>query len=202
MAGVRPRRAGYPALRLATAIATMAFLLVIGVDVLNRIPFGFPLGAAAPAPAPAEQLMVGAELASEVPAEGENAAADRSSLAPTAEAPEAFAQSLLAPTPTPPVEEPLGVGGGGALVGTPLGVGGGAAGTPSAETAAPTPTPSPTPEPTPSPIPTVTPLPQFVPAAPAVQREGGLGTIQWIELLLGGTVVAFAALSLWVRREP
>jgi hypothetical protein len=47
MAGIRPRRAAYPVLRLAAALATIGFVLVSGVDVLGR---GLALGASAPAP--------------------------------------------------------------------------------------------------------------------------------------------------------
>jgi hypothetical protein len=48
----------------------------------------------------------------------------------------------------------------------------------------------------------MTPSPE--PAAPAAEaaRTGGFGIVQWVELLLGGSVVAFAVLSLWLRREP
>jgi hypothetical protein len=193
MAGVRPRRAGYPALRLATALATMAFLVVSGIDVVSRIPFNFAPGAAAPAPA--EQFMLEAQPQSEAPAEEEGAQVERSAAAeaPTL-APQPFAQDALAPTEEPPSETlPLGVGGG-APEGTP------ALAMPAAPTATPTLTPEPTP--TPSPIPTMTPSPE--PAAPAAEaaRTGGFGIVQWVELLLGGSVVAFAVLSLWLRREP
>jgi anti-sigma factor RsiW len=195
MAGVRPRRGGYPALRLATALATMAFLVVSGIDVVSRISFNFALGAAAPAPA--EPFLPEAQPQSEVPAEEEGAQVERSAAAEASTlAPQPFAQDALGPTATPPAEEPpsetlpLGVGGG-APEGTP------ALAMPAAPTATPTLTPEPTP--TPSPIPTITPSP--APAAEAA-RTGGFGLVQWVELLLGGAVVAFAVLSLWVRREP
>ncbi len=194
MAGIRPRRAGYPALRLATALATMAFLVVSGIDVVGRIPFGFAPGAAAPAPA--GQRILGAELQSEVPAEEGNAEVERSAAAEASTLPpQPFAQDALAPTGTPPLEEappetlPLGIGGG-APEGTP------------AFAMPVTPTPTPTLTPTPTPTPTATPSPE--PAAPPAEapRTRGFGIVQWIELLLGGAVVAFAVLSLWVRREP
>jgi hypothetical protein len=34
------------------------------------------------------------------------------------------------------------------------------------------------------------------------ERQPALSLVQWIELLLAGTVVVFAVLSLWARREP
>jgi anti-sigma factor RsiW len=193
MAGVRPRRAGYPALRLATALATMAFLVVSGIDVVSRLPFPFAPGAAAPAPA--EQLMLGAEPQSEVPAEEENPEVARSAAAEASTlVPQPFAQDALAPTATPPVEEPPSET-------LPLGVGGGAPqGTPAfALPVAPTATPSRTPEPTPTP--TMTPSPEPAQPPAGAQRPSGFGIVQWVELLLGGAVVAFAVLSLWVRRE-
>jgi hypothetical protein len=217
MAGIRPQRHAYPALRLATAIATVAFLAVSGLDVLSRGGGRFSLGAAAPAPAAQELLQV------EEPAAEESEPLERSALlAPTEAAPslEVFAEDMLQTTATPPPEAPPGETlpygvGGGAPEGTPMGIGGGPPeGTPAPAAAAipsPTPTPTSTPTPTTTPSPSPTPLPApteeagamaQVEEARAAEAEAptALSLFQWIELLLAGAVVVFAVLSLWVRR--
>jgi hypothetical protein len=221
MAGVRPQRRAYPALRLATAIATVAFLAVSGLDVLSRGAGRFAPGASAPAPA-AEELLQAAE-----PAADEGEALERSALlAPTETSPslEVFAEGILQATATPPAEAPLGetlpygVGGGApeaTLPGTPMGIGGGPPeGTPAPAAAAipsPTSTPTSTPTPTTSPSPSPTPLPAPTEDAGALaqieqaraaeaETPTALSLFQRIELLLAGAVVVFAVLSLWVRR--
>src|SRR3989337_2265135 len=71
------RPPAYPGLRLATAIATVAFMIVTGLDVLTQGLSRFALGAAAPAPA-AEQVMLGAAPELEAPAVEETAPLERS----------------------------------------------------------------------------------------------------------------------------
>jgi hypothetical protein len=216
MAGIRPRRRAYPALRLATAIATVAFLAVSGLDALSRSLGGVAFGPAAPAPA-AEQLMM------EAPSESdEGVEAERSAMLAPTETPiarELYGEDALWATPPPPAEEtfPFGVGGGlpqPTLPPTPLGIGGGPAGTPvlgaaalPSSTSTPTPTPTATPTPTPTLTPSPIPSPTMEPSALAfnrveAERQPALSLVQWIELLLAGTVVVFAVLSLWARREP
>jgi hypothetical protein len=200
MAGVRPRRPAYPALRLATAIATVAFLLVSGVDVLIRGLGRFGFGAAAPA-----MLQAPAELEG-APVMEEAAPADRALEATTSPPSlQAFAEDALAPTPT---AQPLGAGGGLPPEGTaPVGMGGGEplATAPSGAAFPPSKTPTPTGTPTPSPTPTLIPAPSPSPelgvAEPRASARFGLGAIQWVELFLGAAVVVFAAFSLWFRRE-
>ena len=212
MVGIRPRRPAYPALRLATAIATVAFMIVTGLDVLTQGLSRFALGAAAPAPA-AEQVMLGAAPELEGTAVEESPPLERSvagETPTTLPALQAFAEDAQAATPTSPV----GYGGGmpsqETQAGTPDGIGGGGplptpapgVGYPPSET--PTATPTPTPTPTPTRTPTPTPTPQPVAAEPQVRADGGvsgLGPIQWVELLLGAAVVTFAVFSLWFRRE-
>jgi len=95
MAGIRPRRPAYPALRLAAVLATVGFVLVSGLDVLGR---GLVLRAGAPAPSfetarlaqpPAEQggaIAPSATQEAAPPAMGlgiENQAADTGEVAQT-----------------------------------------------------------------------------------------------------------------------
>jgi hypothetical protein len=214
MAGVRPRRPAYPALRLATALATVAFLLVSGVDVLTRGLSRMALGAAAPAP-PVEAPMLGAAPANEGLAEGEQPPQERalaSELPPTPPALQAFADAL-AGTPTAAEEGLPPVYGGGeppeaSPAGTLVGIGGGgplptmAAGLALSPSKTSTPTPTPTPSPTPTATPT--PVPQLTIVAVEIPEAGGppgLGPLRWAEILLGAAVVVFAVFSLWFRRE-
>jgi anti-sigma factor RsiW len=95
MAGVRSGRLRTPFLQLATAVATLAFVITVGVDVLGGAMPGVALRAAAPAP----------EMAAEAPAE--LAAADAleagtaATLAETAVAEKAVVEQTIAVAQAP-----------------------------------------------------------------------------------------------------
>jgi anti-sigma factor RsiW len=101
-AGVRRTARAYPALRLATVVATLAFMTTVGLDALTRVVQ--PAGLRAMAPAAEAPAAAAPQLSQELPApaatlgETEAVAADRLAVSPTAEA-EMMLQAV-GPTPT------------------------------------------------------------------------------------------------------
>lgn len=195
MVGLRERRRPYPLLQLATALTTMAFLVVSGMDVLSR---GLALGASAPAAAPMQLAVAPSEEAPMLQAAEEAVAA--SAAAGTA--------SDLAATPTlQPEMRSL-------APGTPFsGMGGGPAETPVAAEAegletAPAATAVPETE---APVEAEAPAPAAEEAPPPPASENMLVAVPpkappptpfiWLEIGLGATVLLFAFLTLRVRRK-
>jgi anti-sigma factor RsiW len=220
-AGVRQRPRSYPGLQLATALASLAFLLCIGLDaVMGRIG-----GFGAMAPAPAAQELRSAPLIQEAPQAPAPTAAlapapsatlgvETYSLeAPPGQATEAAAKVAGEATATaPPTAEPT------QLAAAPPSLGGAAplaSPTPCGACALPTTlpteaqanrsgiivatTPTPTPEPAPLAVAATTPA--------VVAREVGeegipLSPIRMAEIGLGLAVVLLGGLTIWARRRP
>jgi len=222
MAGLKTRRPAYPAFRLATALATLGFLVTVGVDALTRVAPLSAMRAAAPAAGPFQAPSALSEaLASPAVGEAPRAA---NQVSPTASAPiQTF--GLLAQTPTPTAMEK-----------TLIGLGGGAA------TQAATPTlspgvitlqaaaphgagpglpPAPCPDCTPSPAPTLgsvadqaqlngalateegraAEMPTGAPVAAAGQTGVPSG-LRLAEISLAALAVVLGGLTLWLRRRP
>ena len=209
MVGLRRASGAYPALRLATALATLAFLVVSGVDVLGpRLPM-----AAAPA----------AEMVSEAGADLAQTEADEALLAPApqevpaergleaTQAPAEAAEPMLgagAPAVPEPVEELQSLATGTPLPDQAAPSGGGGldnAATPGAFGLAPTETGKLMSVATATPSPTVAPIPEAM--APAVPESLQVAppvppqrSLLWVEIGLGALAVALGALSLVLRR--
>ncbi|MEW6566849.1 MAG: hypothetical protein AB1449_01545 [Chloroflexota bacterium] len=182
MIGRKSARRPYPALQLATALATVGFLLVSGAHaVLSR---GFALGAQAPAPA--AMMLEAVATPAETP--------EPEAFALQAEVPSAD-QGLDTLTPAPgeralSTEMPI------------LGLGGGAAETPVEAAAAGSATPTPTaiPLPSPTPTPEVTSPPPIEVSDLGRTKAAPLQMLEWLQIGLGTAVVVLAILSLRVRR--
>ncbi len=175
MVGHRPRVRTYPALQLATALASIAFLLVSGANVL--LSRGFALEGRAPAEAP---MMLQAAPSQAEPSEAVEAAG-----APVLG--EAPAYDALAPTGTPEAAERA------AVPEAPT-LGGGLTDTPevgaaplASQLAA-------------EPSPTATPTPQEIEAT-GLERPGiDLRPLVWLQLGLGALAIGLAVITLRARR--
>ncbi len=222
MVGIRPRAPAYPFFRLATAVATLGFLVTVGVDALSRAAPASVMRAAAPAAVPQQEPSILSEaLAS--PAIGQAPSAEtQASL--TASAPvQLFGLPAETPTPSAMGKAPIGLGGG-------------------APTSAPTSTISPgeitlqaaaphgagpglppaaCPDCTPSPAPTLGSVADQaernaslateegkvaeIPTEAAVATTGevaGIPPVRLAEIALAAAVVVLGGLTLWLRRRP
>jgi hypothetical protein len=230
-AGIRVRPPAYPLLQLATALATLAFVAVVGLDALTS---QGRIAALAPAPEQAERFA--AQQAEEPAAAAPSEAVPSLGKAQTQEPLESLGQ---APETTPTPQSTEGLGGGeppatlpGAsealpsaqaedrsliAPGTPcIGCGGGGGegeatpGEPPAiALAPPQATPTPTPAPTETTIanaggPPTGGEPSNTPAAlsqPSTGYRAGVPLVRLAEISLGLAVAIMAGLTLWVRRR-
>ena len=214
MAGIRePRR--YPALRWASALATLAFMAACGLDAFGVLSRGVSFGASAPAPMAAEMQSAVLEATATEPANPPPTAAAEESAPILAEAPPA-ADAFLPPMASPEIRS-LGV------AVTPLGLGGGPPATEGdleAQAAFPTETPPSEAEilasaaatPAPTLVPTLGPAPlpaEGTARAPATEAPLSrlplatprVPTIRWAEIGFAGAAIVLAALSLRGRRK-
>jgi len=200
MAGHKPRPPAYPVLRLATALATVAFTLLVGYDALILRQAGAPsAGEALRSVAPPGLDVQGTLAAVEAPME--EAAAQALGvgevLGATSSAPSPFDAEAFEPTGTalekliaPYLED------GYAAQPTPLPEGTQAAlpaQVPATQTSTPPATPTSTAAPpTPSPIPRIRTL---------LSGDGGASFLRVAEVALGVSAAAFAVLAVWARRH-
>jgi len=211
MAGIREPRRGYPVLRWASALATLAFMAACGLDAFGVLSRGVSLGASAPAPMAVEMQSAVLEATATESANVPPTAAAEESAPILAEAPPA-ADAIAPPMASPEIRS-LGV------AATPLGLGGGppategdleaqaalSTKTPSSEAealASATATPAPTLGPTPLPAEdyaraaaTEAPPSRLPSATPRVP------TIRWAEIGFAGAAIGLAVLSLRGRRK-
>ena len=214
MAGIRePRR--YPALRWASALATLAFMAACGLDAFGVLSRGVSFGASAPAPMAAEMQSAVLEATATEPANPPPTAAAEESAPILAQAPPAA--DAIAPLMASPEIRSLGV------AVTPLGLGGGPPATEGdleAQAAFPTETPPSEAEilasaaatPAPTLVPTLGPAPlpaEGTARAPATEAPLSrlplatprVPTIRWAEIGFAGAAIVLAALSLRGRRK-
>ena len=214
MAGIRePRR--YPALRWASALATLAFMAACGLDAFGVLSRGVSFGASAPAPMAAEMQSAVLEATATEPANPPPTAAAEESAPILAEAPPA-ADAFLPPMASPEIRS-LGI------AVTPFGLGGGPPATEGdleAQAAFPTETPPSEAEilasaaatPAPTLVPTLGPAPlpaEGTARAPATEAPLSrlplatprVPTIRWAEIGFAGAAIVLAALSLRGRRK-
>lgn len=216
MVGVRPVRSTYPALRLATALATIAFLAVSGVGMLGR---GVMAPAAAPAPMAAEVEAFQLAEAPEGAVVEEAAAADEAPqeppladrLSPT-KTPASGMRALAGETPAAESNGVVGPGGGGGLPpeGPPQVFAAEPAGTlaPTVVVEAMAPPPA-EPDLTPTESPTLEAVLEapvgMVTAAPDESEAyrppvHGLSALNWVQLGLGGLAIGLGLLTIFLRR--
>jgi len=215
MAGIREPRHGYPVLRWASALATLAFMAACGLDAFGVLSRGVSFGASAPAPMAAEMQSAVLEATATEPANPPPTAAAEESAPILAEAPPA-ADAFLPPMASPEIRS-LGI------AVTPFGLGGGPPATEGdleAQAAFPTETPpseaeilasaAATPAPTLAPTLGPTPLPaEDYARAPATEAPLSrlpsatprVPTIRWVEIGFAGAAIVLAALSLRGRRK-
>lgn len=214
MVGIKPRAPSYPLFRLATAVATLGFLVTVGVDALSRATPASVMRAAAPQQAPS---VLSEALAS--PAIGQAPSAEtQASL--TALAPVQLF-GLPAETPTPPMMEkgPIGLGGGAPTATlSPEEITLQAA---APQAAGPGLPPAACPDCTPSPAPTLGSVADQAQRselaateegiaaaapteAPFVPKGGAAGVppLRLAEIALAALVVVLGGLTLWLRRRP
>lgn len=211
MAGLREPRRAYPVLRLASALAMLAFMATCGLDVLGVFSRGLALGASAPAARPAEMQAAVAE-ATETEVTNVPPAAQAEESAPALAGAPSAADVLATPMPSAETRS-LGV------AATPLGLGGGPSATEGyleAQETFPTKTPpaetenlvtaAAVPAPTlgPAPLPTEEAAPLAAPEAPPSEPPVPLRqvpAIRWAEIGFAGAAMVLAVVSLRGRRK-
>ncbi len=104
MAGIRSGRVRFPLLPMATALATLAFVVTVGVDMFG----GVTSNAAFRAAAPAEELALQAPAALPTEAGADALAAGALQSAAATNVPESAAMDAMAPTPTAASEDAIG----------------------------------------------------------------------------------------------
>lgn len=197
MAGVRESRRPYPLLRLATVLATLAFVSLVGVDALFSFA-GAPMAALAPEPGAEREADLAYQLEVERAEEALPAAAVQ-------ETPEQMEKIMAAPEEPSSAAE-LGTPEGEGVLGDDIRAGGGIPETPcegcldAMGTAVPAPAEAVAPHTeTPTVAPTLTPEPTVVSAAPVVPRR--LSGLRVAEISLGAVALTLGALTLWSRRR-
>ena len=199
MAGHRPRPPAYPFLRFATAMATVAFALLVGYDALILRQVRAPLAGEALRSAEPVGIDVQATMAAvEAPMAEADAQSlgDGGDLGTTQAVPSAFEAEVFGPTGTA-LQKLIGPESADGYPTQPM-TGPEATQAAAAERTSGMLTPTPTPSPTPTAAP---PTPTPIPIGRTLYSgDGGASLLRVAEIALGVSAAAFAVLAAWARR--